>query len=750
MTRALRTLVGIHVHAQPAGLHATLASLRHSDDPPFDVLLLPDDPDAQTATALACLDLPCSYGLPPHGPPACLNRLAKHPADVVVLLESGCVAGRGWLAALLAALASDRRIGLAGPSTNLAWNEQAVFRRHGGTPAAVAATAAAARERYGSQVRSLAPLHGLADFCVAIKREVLERVGGADEGFGLGPCWEMEYTARALRAGFGSVWACGAYVHRAPFTPRRAREEGARLEASKRRYQDAVCALRLTGARADYEPHCRGDVCEHFAPATLMRIHRPLEPATTTRRPARPLASCIMPTRDRADFVLHAIELLRRQDHDCWELMIVDDGSDGLEARLPPDPRLRYLRSEPGESIGAKRNRAVTAARGDYVVHWDDDDWYAPERLRRQLAPLLAGEADITALRAGTLLDLDGWACWRVTPELHKRLFVEDVHGGTLAYRRSVWETTHFRTISLAEDAGFLRSALQRGARLARLDNDGTFVYVRHAAGAWRFRCGHHVDPRGWRRAPEPPLPPADRRFLAARSAAAPAQAGPLVSAIMPTADRRAMVQRALAYFLRQDHPARELIVLDDGEDRVADLMPDDPRVRYVAHDRRVTLGAKRNIACELARGDVIVHWDDDDWAAPHRLRYQLEELQGAGADVSGSARLLYLDPAARASWLFTYPRDRRPWLAGNTLCYTADAWRRAPFTEITIGEDARFVAAAGRRVHATGDHRFLVGIVHPSNTSPKRTSSSWWARVPVEEVERVLGDDASAYLGAV
>ena len=121
MRRALRTLVGIHVHAQPAGLHATLASLRHGDDPPFDVLLLPDDPDEQTATALAHRDLPCSYGLPPYGPPACLNRLASHDADIVVLLESGCIAGPGL--ARRTARGAGRAtgdIGLAGPSTNLA------------------------------------------------------------------------------------------------------------------------------------------------------------------------------------------------------------------------------------------------------------------------------------------------------------------------------------------------------------------------------------------------------------------------------------------------------------------------------------------------------------------------------------------------------------------------------------------------------------------------------------------------------
>jgi O-antigen biosynthesis protein len=55
-------------------------------------------------------------------------------------------------------------------------------------------------------------------------------------------------------------------------------------------------------------------------------------------------------------------------------------------------------------------------------------------------------------------------------------------------------------------------------------------------------------------------------------------------------------------------------VVLDDGDDRVEDLIPPDPRIRYVALDRRLVLGEKRNRACELARRELIVHQDDDDW----------------------------------------------------------------------------------------------------------------------------------------
>ena len=89
-----------------------------------------------------------------------------------------------------------------------------------------------------------------------------------------------------------------------------------------------------------------------------------------------------------------------------------------------------------------------------------------------------------------------------------------------------------------------------------------------------------------------------------------------LVTCIVPTADRRRFVPQAVAQFLQQDYANRELIVLDDGAQSVEDLMPDDPRVRYVRDERKSPVGIKRNRLCELARGDVIVHWDDDDWMA--------------------------------------------------------------------------------------------------------------------------------------
>ena len=67
---------------------------------------------------------------------------------------------------------------------------------------------AEASRRAGTAVRTLEPLYSLADFCYGVRREVIEAIGLADEGYGLGPCWEMDYNIRAARpagAAYGLV-----------------------------------------------------------------------------------------------------------------------------------------------------------------------------------------------------------------------------------------------------------------------------------------------------------------------------------------------------------------------------------------------------------------------------------------------------------------------------------------------------------------------------------------------------------------
>lgn len=224
-------------------------------------------------------------------------------------------------------------------------------------------------------------------------------------------------------------------------------------------------------------------------------------------------------------------------------------------------------------------------------------------------------------------------------------------------------------------------------------------------------------------------------------------EAVPVVSAIMPTYNRRDFVRQAIEYFNRQDYPAgaRELIVVDDGEQSVADLASRRENIRYFRLDRRTSVGSKRNFACAQAHGEVIVHWDDDDWSAPNRISAQIGAL--GNADVCGLANVLYFDPRAGRAWEYRYPHKHRAWVSGNSMCYRRAFWEHNSFPDINVGEDARFLWS-GRPMQLVEcpDGGFLVGIIHSSNVSPKYTGGDYWKAVRTEDVHRRIGVDLPFY----
>jgi O-antigen biosynthesis protein len=645
-----------------------------------------------------------------------------------------------------------------------------VFRGCGSSTSEIAAVAAEARARYGTVWHTMEPLYGLADFCFVVRRDVVDAVGAADERYGLGPCWEIDYTTRAVRAGFRPVWVQGSYVYRHPFTARRQRNEQLLAEACKRLYQDKFCGRRLRGERAGYAFHCSGDACPHFAPPDLITKRIPLYSSElVAAAPQQPLASCIMPTRDRTDWMLQAIHFFERQDYSERELIIVDDSARNFAASVPSDPRIRYIHLSQRLSISAKRNVACELAKGEIIIHWDDDDWYAPNRISEQVEPIIQNCADITGLFDTRFFDLEHWTFWSCTPELHRRLFVLDVHGGTLAFRRTLFgHLVRYPNKSLREDADFLRRVIERGARLARVRNDGLFLYVRHGTNAWQFPCGRYVDPSAWQRCPEPPELAKDRSFYATRSISVPAETNgmpreetrtpailaserrnsrPLVSCIMPTWNRRPYVARAVKYFLAQNYPERELIIIDDGDDAVIDIVPEDSRVRYLRQTTRSSLGAKRNAACQAARGEIIVHWDDDDWNAAWRISYQAEALLERNVAMCGLSTLYFLDPSSGCAWEYSYTQLGVPWLCGNSLCYRKSFWQDHPFPSVNIGEDAQFVRSdPGARVLELADPRFLIAIIHPGNVSPKRPRAPAWRLLKLSQIQETMGPDWRIY----
>ncbi|WP_086541683.1 glycosyltransferase [Algoriphagus antarcticus] len=221
----------------------------------------------------------------------------------------------------------------------------------------------------------------------------------------------------------------------------------------------------------------------------------------------------------------------------------------------------------------------------------------------------------------------------------------------------------------------------------------------------------------------------------------------PLVSCIMPTFNRRKFVPFAVKYFLRQNYPNKELIVIDDGTDSIEDLIPDESSIQYYRLNKKITLGEKLNLACEYAKGEIIAHWDDDDWYAPTRISYQIHELQNNEADVCGINNLLYLNLSTKNAYQYIYPSDQRPWLIGSSLCYSKAIWKQNHFAPINVGMDALFVwTSPSHRVQNLANKEISVHMIHEDNVSPKKTGGIWWHSYPLEEIQNIMQEDWQSY----
>jgi len=103
----------------------------------------------------------------------------------------------------------------------------------------------------------------------------------------------------------------------------------------------------------------------------------------------------------------------------------------------------------------------------------------------------------------------------------------------------------------------------------------------------------------------------------------------PLVSICTPTFNRRPFIPMMIKCFEHQTYPKdrMEWIIIDDGTDKIEDLVKHIPQVKYYKYDNQMILGKKRNLMHEKCSGDIIVYMDDDDYYPPERVSHSVEML---------------------------------------------------------------------------------------------------------------------------
>ncbi len=435
------------------------------------------------------------------------------------------------------------------------------------------------------------------------------------------------------------------------------------------------------------------------------------------------LISCIMPTCNRRNFVAQSVSYFLRQDYPFKELVILDDGEDAVGDLVPDDERIRYIRLNQGLSLGAKRNLGCELSRGDFIAHWDDDDWNSPQRLSVQLSQLRTAGAQVCGVSDLLHYCPATGQAWLYRPLLQQRSWVA---GCTLLYRKSLWQRHPFPEVNIGEDSVFVMGCPP--GRVLPISDSTLYVSIMHRGNT----SAKNVHDRRWQRRPLEEVSRLlwhDRDFYAwLRNGCPPRQSNPglrgvatsftgrnpspvlsamgsktaKVSCIMPTRNRRPFVPQAIKYFLRQDYSNKELVVVDDGDDAVADLIPRSPLFQYIRLSARHSIGVKRNLGCEAAKGEILLTWDGDDWYSRDRITYQIQPLLAGRADVTGLGNTLMLSLPAGEFWACSpslYDQMFFQGITGGTLTFWRESWQQgAKFASSSLAEEVSVQRALMRQ----------------------------------------------------
>lgn len=114
---------------------------------------------------------------------------------------------------------------------------------------------------------------------------------------------------------------------------------------------------------------------------------------------SNPIISIIIAVYQAEDFIRRSLDSIQCQTFTVFEAILVDDGSvdeSGMicDEYARKDSRFRVIHKE-NEGVSIARQTGLNAARGEYVIHADPDDWVEPDWLSKLYRKIEDEKADM-------------------------------------------------------------------------------------------------------------------------------------------------------------------------------------------------------------------------------------------------------------------------------------------------------------------------------------------------------------------
>jgi GT2 family glycosyltransferase/2-polyprenyl-3-methyl-5-hydroxy-6-metoxy-1,4-benzoquinol methylase len=387
---------------------------------------------------------------------------------------------------------------------------------------------------------------------------------------------------------------------------------------------------------------------------------------SVSRLASRPLISVVMPVYETPEIWLRrAIESVREQAYEHWELCIADDCSKAphvrqvLEEAAASDARIKVLYREKNGHISEASNSALSLATGAFVALLDHDDELPPQALY-MVAEAIARDPAIDLLYSDEdKIDVQG--------RRYEPYFKPDWDADLFASQNFFSHLGVYRT-SLVREVGGFRKGLEGSQdydlalRCSRRSN--RICHVPHVLYHWRSVDGSTATTTSAKSYAQTAAERALKEHFAEEDPAIEVSSGafpttyrvrrplpsppPLVSILIPTRDGYSILRRCLdSIAAKTSYPAYEIIVMDNQSkapetlDYLASLQTSG-RARVLPWDRPFNYSAINNAAAREARGDVLCLLNNDvEIITPDWLEELVSQAIRPGVGAVG-AKLLY------------------------------------------------------------------------------------------------------------
>jgi GT2 family glycosyltransferase len=377
----------------------------------------------------------------------------------------------------------------------------------------------------------------------------------------------------------------------------------------------------------------------------------------------KPQISIVMPVYNtQKEHLQRAIDSVREQYYENWELCICDDASTArhvrplLEEWSRRDPRIKISFCPTNGGISAATNQAIRLATGEFIGFLDHDDELSPASLY-EVVKLLQDHPEADVIYSDEdKLEPNGR---RSDPFFKPDWSPEYLYSLNYVCHLGVYRKRH------AEEVGGLRSEFdgsQDYDLLLRVaERTEQIFHISEVLYHWRKTLGSTAlaaqakdfSTAAGQRAIAEHL---HRRGVAATVAEGDApnryrvrpalQGEPLVSVIIPTRDGVEVLERCIRSIeKRTDYPNYEILIVDNGSNKPETLkFFATLRHRVVRLDEPFNYSRLNNLGAQHAKGDFFLLLNNDtEVISPEWMRAMLELGQLPGIGIIG-AKLYYPD----------------------------------------------------------------------------------------------------------